>query len=155
MIIVRRGRPIDRASRGAELEDLYRSLMSPRGSVTTRSSGTWRPPIDVYEEAGLVTIVAELAGMASDEIEIILEGENVSLRGTRLDRHAGHERSFHEAHIPYGQFAADIYIPFAIDTDAVEATYENGFLRISIPRIHGRRVVPITPSSDDHDRSHA
>lgn len=156
MIIVRRGRPLDRISRSAELEEIYRTLMSPRGTVSTRSSGTWRPPIDVYEESDLVTIVAELAGMSSDQIEVILEGEAVSIRGTRVDTHAGGERTFHEAHIPYGKFAADIFIPFTIDVEAAVARYENGFLRITIPRIHGRRVVPITTTTADSDeRSNA
>jgi HSP20 family protein len=156
MIIVRRGRGGDRSRRASELEEVYRALLSPHGTITSRSTGTWRPPIDVYEEPGLVVIVAEIAGMNGDDIEIVIDGETVSLRGARFDQRGGNERSFHEAHIPYGKFAADIYIPFAIDADQASATYENGFLTISLPRIQGRRIVPSTPiERRERDRSDA
>jgi HSP20 family protein len=122
----------------------------------SRSSGTWRPPIDVYEQPGAVTIVAEIAGMDRESIEVMIEGDTVSLRGTRQDAYTGSERAFHEAHIAYGQFAADIYIPFSIDADRATATYENGFLRVELPRVQGRRIVPTTPiEGEERERSDA
>jgi HSP20 family protein len=144
MIIVRRGRRIQRSRSELEWEDAYRALLAPRGTLSQTASA-WRPPIDVYEEHSAIVIVAELAGMEREDIEIVIEGEIVSLRGARLDVHGGNDRSFHEAHIPYGKFAADIYIPFAIDADSASATYENGFLRIALPRVQGRKIVPTTP----------
>lgn len=156
MIVVRRGRPRDRVRRVAELDEVYQALMSPRGAFTTRSSGTWRPPIDVYEQPGLITIVAELAGMERESIEVMIEGDVVSFRGTRPDTNACDNRQFHEAHIAYGAFAADVYIPFSIDNDRATATYENGFLRIELPRVHGRTIVPTSPGTQErNDRSDA
>jgi HSP20 family protein len=107
--------------------------------------GTWRPPIDVYEKPESIAIVAELAGMEREEIEVILEGDVISLRGTRPDPNVCEQRAFHEARIAYGAFAADIYVPFTIDNDRATATYENGFLRIELPRVQGRTIVPTTP----------
>ncbi len=145
MIVVRRGRPRERGRRSNEMDELYRALMSPRGAVSTRSSGTWRPPIDVYETAETITIVVEIAGMEREEIEVVLEGDLVSLRGTRPDHNGGDNRAFHEAHIAYGAFAADIYVPFSVDNDRAAATYENGFLRIELPRVQGRTIIPASP----------
>jgi HSP20 family protein len=145
MIVVRRGRPRDRVRRSTEMDEMFRALMSPRGAVSTRSTGTWRPSIDVYEKPDSIMIVAEIAGMDRDEIEIVIEGDIVSLRGTRPDPNVCDQRSFHEAHIPYGSFAADVYVPFAIDNDLASATYENGFLRIELPRVQGRTIVPTAP----------
>ena len=156
MIVVRRGRPRDLVRRASELDEVYRALMSPRGAVTTRSTGTWRPPLDVYEQPDSVTIIAELAGMDREEIEVLIEGDLVSLRGTRPDPNVCNHRAFHEAHIAYGAFAADIYIPYTIDNDRATATYENGFLRIELPRVKGRTIVPTVPDGlDRNERSDA
>lgn len=145
MIVIRRGRPRDRGRRTNEMDELYRTLMSPRGAVSTRSGGSWRPPIDVYETTETITIVAELAGMEREEIEVVLEGDIVSLRGVRPDPNGGDNRAFHEAHIAYGSFAADIYVPFSVDNERAAATYENGFLRIELPRVQGRTIIPASP----------
>lgn len=145
MIVVRRGRPRERSRRSNEMDELYRTLMSPRGAVSSRSGGSWRPPIDVYETAETITIVAEIAGMELEEIEVVLEGDIVSLRGVRPDPNGGDNRAFHEAHIAYGAFAADIYVPFSVDNERAAATYQNGFLKIELPRVQGRTIVPASP----------
>lgn len=128
------------------MDELFRALMSPRGAVSTRTSGTWRPPIDVYETPETITVVAEIGGMDREGIEVVLEGDIVSLRGTRQDPNGGDNRAFHEARIAYGPFAADIYVPFSVDNDRASATYENGFLRIVLPRVQGRTIIPASPA---------
>lgn len=156
MIVVRRGRPRNRGLRSAEMEELFRALMSPRGAVGTRTAGSWRPPIDVYEQSDAITIVAEVAGMDREDFEIVIEGDIVSVRGNRPDPNVCDQRSFHEAHIAYGAFAADVYVPHTIDTERASATYENGFLKIDLPRIQGRTIVPTSPASlGDPERSDA
>jgi HSP20 family molecular chaperone IbpA len=52
------------------------------------------------------------------------------------------QRSYHEARISYGQFAADINVPFSVDGANATATYENGFLRISLPREPSHTLTP-------------
>jgi HSP20 family protein len=98
----------------------------------------------VYETPESITIVAELAGMQRESIEVVIEGDIVSLRGNRPDPNVCDRRAFHEAHIAYGEFAADVFIPHSIDTERATATYENGFLIVELPRLQGRTIVPTT-----------
>jgi len=156
VIVVRRGRPRDRALRPTDMDELFSALMSPHGAVSTRHAGTWRPPIDVYERPDSITIVAEIAGMDREEIEVMIEGDIVSVRGSRPDPNVCDDRSFHEAYIPYGAFAADIYIPLTIDAERATAVYENGFLRIDVPRVQGRTITPTSPEpAGEHERRDA
>lgn len=147
MIVVRRGRPRDRGPRNAEFDELLRALVAPASRVQHRASGTWRPPVDVFEQPNEITIVAEIAGMDREEIEITIEGDVVSIRGHRPDPSTCEQRTFHEAHIAYGAFAAELYVPFSIDGDSATATYENGFLTIHLPRVQGRTIVATSPES--------
>jgi HSP20 family molecular chaperone IbpA len=134
MIVIRRGRARDRSRRSTETEEILRGLVFGGGSLTSGHRGVWRPLIEVYETDEALEIVAELAGMDREQIEVLIEGDIISLRGVRPDPAICERRSYHEARIPYGHFAADIYVPFKVDGNAATAIYENGFLRVSLPR---------------------
>lgn len=142
MIIVRRERPRIDGSRRSELDELFRPLMSSRAQVRSSNRGGWRPALEVFETVEALEVVAELAGMNPEQIEIVIEGDVLSIRGTRPDPSTCDQRSYHEARIPYGAFVADVLIPFSIDADNTEAAYENGFLNVRLPRTQGRTIVP-------------
>jgi HSP20 family protein len=148
MIVVRRGRWRDDSPRKSEFDELLRALMAPVGTVSRRSGGTWRPPVDVYEEADRIMVVAEIAGMNREEIEISLDGDLVWIRGNRPHPAGSEQRSFHEARIAFGGFEAEVRVPFAVDSDRATATYENGFLTIELPRVQGRTIVATSPHLD-------
>lgn len=161
MIVVRRGRPRSQRERRSDLDDIYRALMPGGSAAGSRAGRAWRPPIDVYETAEAIEITAELAGLDRDEIEIVFDGDLLSLRGQRVDSTICDHRSFHEAHIHYGAFAADVFIPVPVEGDGAAATYDNGFLRITLPRTKGRTIIPTRAGAErehmtpvnDQDRS--
>ncbi|MGC4106523.1 MAG: Hsp20/alpha crystallin family protein [Thermomicrobiales bacterium] len=148
MIVVRRGRTGLETRRPTELEDLLRPVMS-RAQIRGSQRGGWRPALEVFETTDTFEVVAELAGMNPDDIDIIVERDVLSIRGVRPDPSTCLHRSYHEARIPYGAFSADALIPFAVDVDAAEATYQNGFLHVRIPRTQGRTIVARRIDRDD------
>ena len=70
-------------------------------------------------------------------------------RGERPDPRQTEKRSYREAGIPYGAFGADIYIPFPIDADQTIAEYQNGFLRIVLPKTAPRTIIPRRPEQNE------
>ena len=44
--------------------------------------------------------------------------------------------------IAYGQFEAQVFLPFSIVLENVEASYQGGFLRVKLPRAQATRIVP-------------
>ena len=153
MIVIRRGHPRGRARRSTETDELYRALVFGGNAVSSSGRGTWRPPTEVYETSSTLELVAEIAGMDRAEIEVLIEGDVISIRGVRPDPAICDQRSYHEARISYGEFAADVNVPFAIDGAAATANYENGFLRVSLPKEQVRTLVPRQPdiTSNDED----
>ena len=142
MIVVRRTRQHDPERVQQEMEAVFRTMMAPRQSVARNAGGRWRPAIEVYEtEEGLV-VSAEIAGMDEGQLNVVIDGDLLAIRGERPDPHGGQRRAFHEARIPYGTFGADVYIPFPVDADRTHAEYRNGFLRIELPRTEPRTIVP-------------
>lgn len=152
MIVIRRGLPRGRTRRSTETDELFRALVFSGGAVSSTNRGVWRPPTEVYETDETLEVVAEIAGMDSAQIEVVIEGEVISIQGVRPDPAVCDQRSYHEARISYGPFAADVGVPFAIDGDVATASYENGFLRISVPKENARKLVPRQQlGKDDHD----
>ena len=140
MIVVRRGRPRDPGRRATEIDDVLRALLSPRGAP--QRHGRWRPPVEVYEtEDGLIVNV-EVGGMEREEIDVVIEDDLLVITGNRPDGGPYGRRVYHEARIAYGEFGAEVILPFVVDGDSAEATYDAGMLRVVLPRVRGHTIVP-------------
>jgi HSP20 family protein len=95
----------------------------------------WRPPVDIHETPGAILIKIELAGMREDEIELTLYDNALVVTGRR-DDDPDHDEDvcYHEAQVRYGPFRAEIVLPAPVQASAAEATYQNGFLRVRLPK---------------------
>ena len=99
------------------------------------TTAQWRPPVDIHETADMVRIKIELAGMSEDTIEVTLYDNALVVAGRRDDDSEQEgEICYHEAQVRYGPFRAEILLPAPVQQDNVEATYENGFLRVQLPK---------------------
>jgi HSP20 family protein len=104
-----------------------------KASITGMANGHWVPNTDVYAtESGLV-IKAELAGMRSENLEIIVEGNRLRIRGDRPDGCRASKASFLVMEINYGTFECALELPSGYDLSQAKAAYLNGFLRIDVP----------------------
>lgn len=144
MYVVRKGgkRNIDRIQH--DMEDVFQALMTTGRPIRVRiASGTtpaWRPPVEVYETEDALVVIVELAGMTEDQIEVVLDDTVMTVRGDRPSAPCEDRRTVHAMGILYGAFAADIYLPFSIDHERVEASYEAGMLRVWLPRAAVTRI---------------
>jgi HSP20 family molecular chaperone IbpA len=101
----------------------------------------------VYETDSYVVVKIEIAGLTPEDFTISLANRVLAVRGKRQDPVS--KLAYQRMEINYGQFQTEVYLPWPIDTGAeVEATYEQGFLTIQLPKAPARRV-PVT----DDDQS--
>ncbi len=105
----------------------------------------WRPPTDVYETADAVVVRVEVAGMTEGDFNIDLARRALIISGRRLDR-SGSKIAYQRMEISYGEFRAEVYLPWAVDAAGVEATYRDGFLLVTLPKANAQRV-PISDVS--------
>lgn len=141
MIVVRRMRPRPQSGRQQEIDSMFLSMLGSTAAERNRRP-MWRPPVEVFETEDSLEVVAEIAGMNPEEIDIVLEGDMLTIQGERSDPCESSYRSYHIARIGYGPFGVEIRLPFQVEQDGAEASYENGFLRISLKRIQGVTIVP-------------
>ncbi len=109
-------------------------------SVTAGREGSpkagWVPNTDVYATEGGIVVKVELAGMRSEHLEIIVEGNRLRISGNRPDGCRAPKCSFLVMEINYGPFESLLELPPGYDLSLAKAAYLNGFLRIDVPVAH-------------------
>ncbi len=123
--------------------------LSGEGWIVCRHTCAWQPLTDVYEDDdGVVVIRVEVAGMRSEDFSISLAGRTLVVAGTRID--PAPKRTYHQMEIHFGEFRAEVYLPWSVESEDVEASYEEGFLTVRFPR-PGSQHVPVVESEREED----
>lgn len=97
----------------------------------------WRPDADLYETAAALEVAVELAGVDEDDVDIQLFDNVLVVEGRRRLPPATAEALYHAAGIRQGAFRVALPLPAPVDPDRVEARYERGLLRITLPKRSG------------------
>jgi HSP20 family protein len=117
-----------------EMERYLQHLSQKKPHAVMFSRQTWQPAIDIYESDAAVIALVDLAGVKQDEIELVVGRTSLTVRGERRDSDNMTDRRVTCMEIPYGPFERVVPLPAAINPDAVSATYEAGFLRVTMPK---------------------
>ena len=158
MFVVRRGRPRGPEVVPSGMTAVFHPLLPTATSELTggrTEAARWRPALEVYETDDALVVQMEIAGIAEERLEVTVDIDRLAIRGERPAVCPDERRSYHEARIPYGGFGADVYIPFPVDADATEAEYQQGFLRIVLPRSAARTITARHQSGEAEGREGA
>ena len=98
----------------------------------------WRPATDLFEMEDRYVVRVEVAGMNEKDFSISMDQNVLTIRGTRPD--SGERRAFHQMEIQYGDFITQVELPTHIERDGVEAEYQDGFLRVILPKAHPKQI---------------
>src|SRR5690606_10938137 len=102
-----------------------------------RAGGLLRAPeADVVETEKEIQVHLEMPGMKPDEIDIGLENNILTISGEkRQERTEGDERNtWHLSERRYGQFSRSFVLPRDVEADAIKADFDEGVLRVIIPK---------------------
>jgi HSP20 family protein len=94
----------------------------------------WRPAADVFETAGGLWIIAEIAGVEEEDIEVVIFNNAVVIQGERHYQGPHEDGSFHAAELRCGRFQLEVPLPGAVDAANASAVYERGMLRLRLPK---------------------
>jgi len=71
---------------------------------------TWEPPVDVFETASHLSLLVALPGVASDRVQVLIDGGTLVVVGERpMPAPAG--AHIRRMEIPYGRFERRIGLP--------------------------------------------
>lgn len=97
--------------------------------------GSW-PTLDIAEDKTNITIKADLPGLKQEEIEVnVDENDVLTIKGERKAEAESKEKNYHKIERVYGAFERSLQLNTAIDKEKIKATYKNGVLDITLPKI--------------------
>jgi HSP20 family protein len=133
-----------------EMDELFGDVFDRRLAPSRR--GGFSPAVDVYYTADppRAVVRADLAGIDPAEIELQIRGRELVLGGHRKPE-GGQDRVYQQLEIEHGAFRRVISLGVDVDSDAAQASYEDGILTVELPlaRPSEARSVPIQQRSED------
>lgn len=120
-----------------EMEDLFSSsfpgvFRKGNGEENLRSS-RWTPEVDIFEENDQIIVECECPGLERDDIDVSLEDNILSITGKREREEEIDEENYYRSERHFDSFERSFRLPSKIDADAVDATYVDGILKITLP----------------------
>src|SRR2546421_6654041 len=109
----------------------------------------WLPLVDIFEEPDAIRLVAELPGVRPSEVKIFVEGNLLTIKGTKEQVAEEKAEKVHRYERTYGAFERTFTLPATVAPEKIKATYENGLLTITLPKVEAAKPhlieVEVTP----------
>jgi HSP20 family protein len=115
-------------------ETVDRLFEDPRQwRVSFGNAGTFFP-VDVLDTNDEVVVKASLPGVKPEDIDISLTGQVLTLKGESKEEHEEKAENWYRRERRQGSFVRQIQLPTEVDSGRAEAVFENGVLRLAIPK---------------------
>src|SRR5215213_9634798 len=117
----------------AEREDVTTTNANGSQSRSREQEFVLRPPVDIFEDAHGIMVVAEMPGVSKDGLNIQADRNNLLLEGEiAIDMPAGMEAV--HADVQSTRYARSFTLSGELETDAIDAKLKDGVLTIRIPK---------------------
>src|SRR5438445_4390171 len=116
-------RPIDR---------LFEQFLGYEAAIREDSTPTYALPLDILETEDAYEIHATVAGVPQDGVEVTLESGmlSIAVRAAPVEV----QGTFIRQELPWGNWSRKLELPKEIDPTKIAAQFENGVLRVRVPK---------------------
>src|SRR5690554_2044961 len=124
---LRHAQDLDMNDLFGQMERMFQMpLLHTMAQQRSNGSGQRTFPIDMYETSNEVVLVMAVPGMSSDELDVSLEGRQLTVRGSLPSStdEEDEERSYWVQGIPRGEFQRIVTVPAGVDAENIQATVE-------------------------------
>ena len=104
--------------------------------LAAQHATAWAPPIDVYETDDRYVITAEVPGIARDEVELAVQDNRLTIRGTRSAASESAARHYHQVERGHGSFLRTFQFADAVNQEGITADLRDGVLTVTLPKAH-------------------
>lgn len=92
------------------------------------------PAVDVAEDEKSYEIYVAVPGVKKSDFKIDLTEGRLTISGERKSEDKKEGKNFHSIETQYGAFKRSFYVPDDVNAESVDAFYENGVLRLTLPK---------------------
>lgn len=100
--------------------------------------GDWQAPyapsLDVSENETTITVKAELPGVDSEDIDVSIEGDVLTLSGEKKQEKQERREGYYHSERRFGSFRRSIPLPSTVDREKVSAEFDRGVLTVKLEK---------------------
>lgn len=107
-------------------------------------------PLDIYSTDDEVVILAAVPGMRPDDLDLTIQKNTVMISGelhSPTGEHDAASLTWYARELAEGTYRRSVTLPFLVDADKAEATFEHGILRIVLPKAEESRPKKVVITS--------
>ena len=127
--------------------DRLQNEMNRLFGTASRARHPESPAMNVWASESELLVQAELPGMNASDLDIAVEGDTLTLRGSRPETAVRDGEAWIRRERSGGSFARSIELPFRVDADKVDAAYAKGVLTVRLPRVAAEQPKRIAVKS--------
>jgi len=95
---------------------------------------SYSPRIDISENDNNIIIYAEIPGVLKENLKITLQDNILTIEGEKKKATEEKDENYFREERAYGKFKRSFTLPVEVDSDKVEAKFENGILEIKLEK---------------------
>lgn len=115
--------------------------------LANSSNDSFSPRIDISENEKNILIEAEIPGVPKENLKLTLQDNILSIEGEKKNEVEEKEKNFYRAERSFGKFKRSFTLPVEVDSEKVEAKFNNGILEITLsklePKENKERVIEL------------
>jgi len=114
------------------------SVVQPR-SLMGNNGEEHGIPLDIASTAEELRIEAALPGIRPEDVEITVLGDNLTIQASTDGEDTREEDGYLYREVRRGRFSRSVTLPSQVDSERAVASFENGLLRLSIPKVEAAK----------------
>jgi HSP20 family protein len=134
----------DLIRRGESLPSIFNDFFRPWGSLfnDTYNGGSLFSPlnplnipaVNIAEKNDQFDVTLAAPGMKKDDFNIDVEGNMLTISAETKEEKEQKEERYTRKEFSYSSFSRSFTLPEGINKEKIDASYENGLLRVSLPK---------------------
>ncbi len=130
-----RWRPMrDMMALRSEMDRLFERAFEDSPLSQWQPSTSWGLALDVAENDDAFIVTASVPGIKPEDIDITIRDNVLTIKGEYNSDETINEESYHIRERRSGSFGRSISLPSNVNSEDVEANYENGVLTLTVPK---------------------
>ena len=113
---------------------VFRDSYSGAAQDEALTTSSFAPAVDVYEDEHKVSLKIEVPGIDEKDIDVRVENNTLTVHGERKIEKEEKEENYRRVERQYGSFTRTFSLPTTVDAEKVQASYDKGILKISLPK---------------------
>jgi HSP20 family protein len=118
------------------MDELFENALigTPGRQSGTQQPSSWGLPLDVTENEDNYVVKASIPGIDPNDLDITVLENTLTIKGELKDENENKDERYHVRERRWGSFSRSVTLPTAVKPDAVQAEYNQGVLKLTLPK---------------------